>query len=291
MVIIKYLEIKYILLTILALLFFNISCTKEDKNNSKAKVGVKIVSTYSAYTEILNSLGAGSSIVGATKNDARLLNVKSIGTHLAPSLEAIISCNPDVVLLSRYREEHTLRLTESLEKIGVKVLSLKPSTIDETLLVIDTLGKLSGYQNEATKLIKNILDDVEFIKSKVMNLSDSSKKRVFLEVRSEPNMLTCGKKSIAYDIIKMAGGIPVFEQQKKVLPVSIEKLYDLNIDFYFQQKGIMNKNPVNPGEIEQLKQLSSIKNGEFAVIDEKLISRPGPRIGEAVKVIYKNLYE
>lgn len=280
--------------TIIFLLFFlvcGLACTKRSENSDKNNSNVRIVSTYSAYTEILISIGAKSTIVGATKNDADILNVTSIGTHLSPSLEAIISCKPDVVLLSRHREEHTLRLTESLEKIGIKVISLKPSTIDEVISVIDTLGKVSNCHENASQIIMSIKKDVEFVFKRVELIPDSLKMRVFLEVRSEPNLLTCGKNSIAYDIIKRAGGIPVFDQPKKILPVSMEKLYDLNIDFYFQQKGIMNKNPVNPGNIKQLKRLKSIKNEDYAILEEALISRPGPRVGEAVKLIFEYLYK
>lgn len=271
------------------MMFFG--CSTKSSDIDAVKSDVRIVSTYSAFTEILISIGARSTIVGATKNDADILNVKSVGTHLAPSLEAIISCDPNIVLLSRHREEHTLRLTESLEKMGINVLLLSPSTIDEVLLAIDTLGKISGNLNNSINLIKSISNDVSFVKRKVENISDSKKKRIFLEVRSEPNLLTCGKSSIAYDIIKTAGGTLVFDNPKKVMPVSIEKLYDLKIDFYFQQKGIMNRKPKKPKDVIQLKRLTAIQNDAFAIIDEKLISRPGPRVGEAAKIVYEHLYK
>lgn len=267
------------------------SCTSDKKKANREIEKLRIVSAYSAFSEILESIGAKDNIVGATRGYAKILNVNSIGTHLSPSLESIIACKPDVVLLSRHREEHTLRLKESLEKINVNVMTFKPETITDVIELIDTLGKIVDRQENADRINKSIINSVNKVDNILSEIPDSSKKRVFFEVRGEPNLLTCGETSIAFDIIKKAGGIPVMKKKKKVFPISTEMLYGLDIDFYLQQKGVMNKNPIKPSEMQQLKKLNAIQNGEFAVVDEKLISRPGPRVGEAVEVLYKLFYK
>jgi len=68
-----------------------------------------------------------------------------------------------------------------------------------------------------------------------------------------------------------------------VHPFDLERLIAADPDYYLIQKGAMNRSPVSPEKRKVIQELKCIKNGNWSIVDETLISRPGPNVAEAVK--------
>lgn len=251
---------------------------------------VRIVSGYTAFTEILTALGAENRIVATTTRDAAILNIASIGSHMKPDIEAIVACRPDLVLLSSRRPALVEQVKIKLSGLEAAVFTSHPITVDDVLDLINSLGNLTNKEDTAAGLIRDAKVKLESVAGKIANIPEAERPLVFLEVRSSPSLLSCGTESIAFDIIRLAGGRPLCTLAGTVVRVDIEAVIDGRPDFYIQQVGAMNRNPQDLTKHQILGSLECIREGRFVRMDEALISRPGPRVAEAVEKVYGILY-
>lgn len=251
---------------------------------------MRIVSGYAAFTEILIAIDIKDRIVAANSADAKELQVPSIGSHMKPDIEAIIAARPDLVILSSRRPQLVEILRDKLVDTKILIVAEYPHTVDDTFKFIQKLGRLTKTENKANMLVEQAEFSLQAIDNAVAAVPESKRPIVFLEVRNSPSLLTCGKDSIAYDIIRRAGGIPAFTLSGSVLHIDIEDLIVAKPDFYIQQYGAMNRNPPPPSQHQIIGELACVKNGSVLKIDEKLISRPGPRVTAAIIKLHKELY-
>ena len=109
----------------------------------------RIITLLPSLAETVCALGACNKIVGTdrytTWPDA-LQKVSKVGGGLDPNIEAIVALKPDVVLVSA-----SSRASARLRALGVRVVVLEPRTHAETLLVLQTVGKILGLPPSAAQ--------------------------------------------------------------------------------------------------------------------------------------------
>jgi len=250
----------------------------------------RVISLYGGLTETLYALGLGSCIVGVANSDdypAEVLTKPKVGTHFNPSIEKILSLNPDLVLAKNRRGRTSEALTY-LEKAGIGIFTADPHTIDDFFVLVKTLGKIFQYQDKAAGLIKEYERKLEREQRKVA--TRRQKKKVFFEVRYHDHaLIAAGGKSIVNEIIRVAGGINIVESPRQHINYSIEKLLNIQPDIYIVQRGPMNRSPL-PAERPLFRDLIAVKKGQVFSVDEKKYSRFGPRTIEAIIELENILY-
>lgn len=133
--------------------------------------------------------------------------------------------------------------------------------------------------------------EIAEISAKTNALSKDRRPKVFIEIWDEP-LTTAGKHSFIDELIEIAGGTNIAYDTKR--PYSI-----------FSPEEVLRRNPdciiltymVNEKPISTLKQrfgwqnISAVKNMRvYNDINPDLLLRPGPRVTEAIKEIFKRLF-
>lgn len=253
------------------------------------KIPERIVSLSPANTEILFAVGAGDKVVGVTSfcdYPAETKDVNKIGTFEGPNLELIQKANPDVVLAGGYIQED---LITSLEQLNIPVISTEATDFNSIFDSIALIGKLSGNEQKAEEVVKGMKDKIAEIQDKV---KDQTPKSAFYVVWTDP-LTTAGSGTFINDVIKTAGGINTAEKVEYWAKYSAEQLVKDNPEyllsaFHSTNEGItadfFKQSPV-------FKNLDSVKNGKVHLMsDDNVISRPGPRIVQAIEEVAKVLH-
>ncbi|MDY7001944.1 MAG: ABC transporter substrate-binding protein [Thermodesulfobacteriota bacterium] len=248
----------------------------------------RIISLYGAFNEILAGMGLTHSIVARTKADELpgLDDRPGIGTHMRPNVELVLGLAPDVVLQIGGRRGALLAV-EQISAHGIPVAVFSPVTVDELFSVIVRIGRLTREEEKALSLIERMKVRLDAVRCRLQDLT--SRPSVFFEVRY-PNLLGAGQGSIVNDVIVRAGGVNCVRSEKKIVRLGEEALLGLNPDAYVVQKGPMNANPLPPSKRPIFKSLKAVQAGRVFEVDEKLYSRPGPRIVRAVEELAKFLH-
>src|SRR5688572_23345179 len=118
-----------------------VACERAPARVGTGASAQRIVTLLPAATDVLLALGATDRIVGRTDFDsaASLVAVASFGRTLAPSVEAILALNPDLVILPAFLPD--LEATRALlSRQEVDVLAPRLHTLADLQVLIDSLA-------------------------------------------------------------------------------------------------------------------------------------------------------
>ena len=251
----------------------------------------RIISLAPSNTEILFALGLDEEIVGITDYcdypPEKIAQKEKIGGFATPNFEKIVSLNPDIVFATSGVQKQAI---ERLEELGVKIYILEAETMENLLIEIKNIGKLTGKSQQAQELIAAMEKRIKAVKEKLSNIPEDQKPKVFLEIWHDP-LWTAPKKTLIYQVIELAGGkhaITIEGDWNQVTTVDPESVIDANPDVILL--AFENSDPISVYELAGWSAVSAVKNKRVFQIDPDIISRPGPRIIDALEQIAKILY-
>jgi len=244
----------------------------------------RAVSLAPNLTEMVFAIGAGDRLVGVTTycnypEEAKA--IQKVGDTLNPNMESIIALKPDVVLVSTASQIENF--TKTLDQNGIAVFVTNPNSIDSVNTNLLKLGDLFGKTSGAQAL-------VETLHKRSTNASAADKKRerlrVLVQLETE-TIFTVGKASFITDIIEKAGGKSVTDNvDSAYFPLSKETAVATQPDVIILSDSESNRRPN-----EVFKDSPAVKNGRILRVDADILSRPGPRLIDALEQISNYLNE
>lgn len=243
----------------------------------------RIVSTAPSVTENIFAVGAGDRLVGVTTfcnypEEAKA--IPKIGDTMTPNMESIIALKPDVVFVSTASQIEVF--TQTLADNGIAVYVTNPKSFDD---VIDDLGKLGGLFG-TTERVGQMLPELKRRVGAVQdNVRGEKQLGVFVQISREP-LFTVGKGSFLNVLVEKAGGRSVTADVETAYPkLSKETAIALEPDVI-----IISESPDNEGPNEVFRNSPAVRNGRVYKINADLLSRPGPRLVDALEQIAKFLH-
>lgn len=253
----------------------------------------RVVSLLPSNTEILFAVGAGPQVVGVTDfcdYPPQVRGLPRVGGIVPGSLsvERVVSLAPDLVLSGGRLQQPVI---EALERLGIPVFALEPRTIEGVYDNIRKVGRLTGHPEQAEAVVQTMQRRVQAVRQAVADLPPQDRVRVFYEVWDNP-LMTAGPSTFIGQLIELAGGINVFADLRQDWPqVSLEELVRRDPDVIL--------GPATHGSglvVDELRRrpgwqnLRAVQNGRVHLVEDNLISRPGPRLVEGLEQVARALY-
>ncbi|GBE12515.1 corrinoid ABC transporter substrate-binding protein [bacterium BMS3Bbin14] len=276
-------------------------CVIVDRSGNRIvikKPFTRIISLYGAHTENLFSLGLDQEVIGVSRHEAfpPLALIKPAFSY-HDDAERFLAARPDLVLIRPMIARGYGNLVRKLRQAGITVVSLQPTTIGEVYSYWRDLGKLTGREKQAEKMVSEFKAGLARIHALVQKIPPARRKQVYFEA-IHSKMKTFSPSSIAIFALKTAGGINVAGDARSVRGTNIAaygKEHILaradEIDVYLAQKGAMNhinvRRIVEEGGFGAIK---AVRNGQVYIIDEKIVSRPTLRLLDGIYEIGRFLY-
>jgi iron complex transport system substrate-binding protein len=254
-------------------------------------IKTRYVSLAPANTEILYSLGLEENIVGVTRlcdHPPRAKDKQVVGDFSNPSIEKIVSLEPDIIFATGLEQAPTV---EKLKKLGLRVYVSDPSNFKELFSCVKDIGRLTGTEKQAENLINSMKAEIQGIETKVKNIPSGQRRKIFIEIWHTP-LMTAGKGSFVDELIEIAGGINIAHDLPKPYSyISPEQV--IKEDPGCIIIGYMEKEPEqNIAKRLGFKEIKAVKDSRvYNDVDPDLMLRPGPRLVEGLKEIHKRLYQ
>jgi iron complex transport system substrate-binding protein len=246
-----------------------------------------IVSLSAAHVEVLYAIGAGDQLIaGDLFSDcpaaaAELEQLDSFN----PSVEAITALEPDLVVLGFSNPD----LQTALEGVGISSLLLEPpADVDGVLVDLELLGRVTGHPEEAIAYAAGMDARIDEIVAELPEADAPPK--VFHEV---DNLLyTAGPGSFVgdlYEILKVeniaeATGEPFPQMTQEAI---IEAAPDVIVLADEEAGESAETVSARPG----WDAIPAVQDRRIYAVDPDIVSRPGPRVIEALETLSGLLYE
>jgi len=248
----------------------------------------RVISLIPSATETVVALGATDRIVGRTRYDVapEVAALPSVGGGLDPSIEAIVALHPDLVL--GWENDKRQEVRQKLAALGVPVFALRTEDTVDVFRNLATIGRLTGRDSAARAIAATVRRDFDAVRRSV---AGRPRPRVFYVVFNDPPM-TAGPHTFVAQLIGLAGGESVFPDVQQLWPtVSMEEIVRRAPDLVIVPRGTRSRGEAPGTALAELRarggwrDVGAVKAGHVVTVDENLVNRPGPHLGEAARAL------
>ncbi|CAN5762486.1 ABC transporter substrate-binding protein [soil metagenome] len=234
-------------------------------------------------TENIFAVGAGDRLVGVTtfcNYPPAAEKIQKVSDTQTPNMETIVALKPDVVFVSTASQLENF--TKILDERNIAVFVTNPNSFEDVFKNLKTFGEIFDRDEQAENLVIELKQRVANIEKE---LAGKSSVKVFVQIDKD-SLYTVGKESFITDLIERAGGESVTKTVATAYPkISKETALALNPDVI-----ILSESPNNLEPNEVFKNSNAVKNGKVFKINADIISRPSPRLVDALEQIAAYLH-
>lgn len=246
----------------------------------------RIVSLAPSLTESLFAIGAGEQIAGRTTfcdYPVEALRIPSVGGMTDPSIESIVARHPDLIVMSM--EGNTPDDFPRLTSLGIPVYVSNPRTLEGIYRSLDHLGVLTDRQTQA----RHLIDSLRHSEQELRGTQAPRGLSALVLVSLQP-LMAAGGNTLLNELLRLAGA----RNPAALLPghypaISREMVIADPPDALFLTGDL----PADPATLTSLfpewKRLRAVREGHVYSLDAAVVSRPGPRSLEALRLLIKGL--
>jgi iron complex transport system substrate-binding protein len=267
--------------------------TVTDDNGNSATIAARperIVSTAPANTETLFAIGVGDRVVGVSSLDEyppEVAGIAKIGDYQA-NTEAIVALDPDLVVGYSGNEEALAPLADA----GVPVLIFNPTDLESVYANITAIGAATGAVEGAASVVESLRAYIREIQEAALATGESP--TVFYAL--DNTLWTCGPGSFVDELLTLANATNVAAQPKAdgsaadaYYQFSAEQLVAADPDVILLPGSIYTSAEEFTAD-PRFGSLTAVTEGRVFVIDDVIVTLPGPRIGEGLKVLAEAIH-
>jgi len=258
----------------------------------------RIISLYAAHTENLFQLGLDDAIIGVTeREDFPSTALEKPSFTPRDSVGKFLDACPDLVLIRPAQQAASAALWADLERQGVIVAALEPSTVPEMYDYWRTLGVLTGKEVQAEEMVGRFKDGLFMARQRVESIDPARRPGVFFE-SIHRRIATFTPDSMPIFVLETAGGRnvaadAVSRQGTTIADYGLERMLakSAEIDVYLTRYGEMN--PVNVKDITTgpaASHIKAVRDRNVFLVDERLVSLPTMRLLRGIEAVHTLLH-
>ncbi len=258
----------------------------------------RIISLAPNVTEILFALGLGNNIVGVTTfcdYPPEAKKKPKIGGMSNPSLEAVVSLKPDLVVVTT--DGNPKEFEERLVSMKINTFIFDARRLSDLPQGIRVLAAALGVKDRGERLARNIEDGIrrtseerqtnsgrqKGMDSAIRNSQSEIRKKVLFIVWPEP-LIVAGPGTVIDDAIKRLGYENIAGTAKTAYPkYSLEEAIRSEPDVIVIGRGSgMDMHAVSRGILQKMKSVPAVKSGLVCYLGDGLY-RLGPRVVKGIE--------
>jgi iron complex transport system substrate-binding protein len=247
----------------------------------------RIVSLAPHVTELLFSAGAGERVVGTTEFSdypAAAKAIPRVGSSTLLDLERIVQLEPDLIVVWGHGTPESQ--LDRLRSLGIPLFYNEPRVLDDIPRGILRLGVLAGTEPQARQAADLFSTRLASLRSRY---ADHRPVRLFWQVWEHPLLTISGRHFIS-DVIRLCGGVNVFEALPALVPaVAIESVVAANPEAIITTTTDAADGSDGLDTWRKLPSLAATTRGHLIALDADTIHRASPRILDGAAVLCEQL--
>lgn len=256
------------------------------------KPAERIVALAASDCEILYAIGAGETLVGRGEYcdyPAEVLNVPSVQSGSETNVEQIIALEPQVVIMSIMAQSKDQ--VGILEDAGIKVVAVNAQDIEGVYTAIGLMGTITGKDLGAAGLVNDMKAAFAELSGKIVGDGTAT---IYFEVSPlEYGLWTAGSGTFMNELAVMLGLTNAFADVQGWGEISQEQVIERNPDYIVTIAMYFGEGLKPVDEImgrEGWQKMKAISGNRVYNVNSDEISRPGPRLADALATMYNFIY-
>ncbi len=257
----------------------------------------RIVSLSPSITEILFAIGAGNRLIAVTpfcEYPPEAQKLPRVGGESGWNIEFLRKLNPDLVLASVIVPADTV---QAIRSSGITVLAFQHAGMKGTLEDIRAIGSRVGSA-AAEELLRELNRRQQKLQARVASTLRTAARPRALLLYGMDGLFSAGKTSFAGEILEFAGGRNIAAAVSGDWPqLSMEFIIRENPEVLLLAEGYGKGARGNMEQaMRQIREnpswqlVSAVQSGRVHLVENQLLSIPGPRMIEAAEKVFAVLH-
>ena len=245
-----------------------------------------IVSLTPATTEILFAVGAGPRVRGVTDADdyppaaKQITAVVKLGTV---DVEKIVGLGADLVIAGGNSFISPDAIAK-LRSVGIPVVVVYAPNVAGVYRDIELVAAAAGDAAGGQALVASMQVQADAVVAAVA-AAGAPRPRVFYELDATKQIYTFADGIVQDELIRLAGGDPITTGSPTVFSIPLEKLVVADPELILLGDAAYGTTPAQVKARPGWAVMTAVKTGAIRPINDTLVSRPGPRLVEALRAL------
>jgi iron complex transport system substrate-binding protein len=245
----------------------------------------QIVTLTPAATETLFELGVGDRIVGKVEDftpfpDAAAA-IPDVAKFGSVDVEQIVGLETDLVIAGGDNFNPPEAIAQ-LRDLGIPVLVVFAPDVETALADIELIGQAVGRPDEAAAIVEDVQADFDAVAAAT---EGTTPVRTFYELDASAGYFGPAPDYFGTEMIRIAGGDPLTSGTDGVYQVEAEQILDFDPEVILLGDAAYGVTPEQVAERPGWDVLTAVKDGAVRPIDDVIVTRPGPRLGEGIRAL------
>ncbi len=255
----------------------------------------QIISLAPSLTQTVFALGAEDRLVGRTRFclwPPEAVAIKNIGGPAVPEIESIMALKPDLILATTLTPIEVVR---QIEALGMLIAIFKQEGVEGTFSDMQVIGRLTGTAAQADAAIHKLEKRRRDLAEKVD--ATGMRPRTLL-LYGVDGLYSAKVGTFPSDMIELAGGDNVVKTTASDWPqLSMESIIEWNPEVILvtlrisgEENKLADKIKADWKEDTRWTTVSAVINQRIYILDDTLMSVPGPLMIETAETIAKVIH-
>lgn len=234
----------------------------------------RVVTLAPSLTETVLALESGPLLVGVTRFDERpeVAALPRVGGFTDLSVETVLALKPDLVVAQKAPGNQ--KPIETLASLGVPVLALPLTSVEDSLDAIAELGRVLKKQGQADQLIRSFRETRRRVHAEAR--AQKVAPRVLLVYGFSP-FVVAGPGSFGHELLVDCGAVNLVEKAPTSYPIySLEEAVTLAPDLVIDAAD-------TPTGREQVQELPQLKKARWVTLPTRDLLHPGPALARGLE--------
>ncbi|HYC59670.1 MAG TPA: helical backbone metal receptor [Thermoanaerobaculia bacterium] len=249
----------------------------------------RIVALAPSSAEIAAALGLGDAIVGVTNYTdwpPRTKNLPQVGSYVNIDVEAVVALRPDLVLATDDGNPPTT--LRRLERLGLRVVTLRLRDFDSIQQSILSLGRMVGREDEGRRAVAKMKRVATCVSERTRTVA---RPRVLFAYQLGP-IVSAGKGTFTNQLLAMAGADSITKDVEQSYPhLSVESVVTRAPEVIV----VSSMNPAADANradtwLKKWPAMPAVRNRRVHLIDSTNLDRPSQRVVHGLALLARTIH-
>ena len=231
----------------------------------------RVISLAPSITETIIALGAKDALIAVSRfcDFPEVAKLPKAGGFNDLSVETIVALKPQLLVVAK--SPGNQKSVETLARLGISVLALPLTTVDDVTTSMTELGRALGRDSVA----KTMVEELAAARLKERSVVVPRPKVVLFVVGFAP-LVVAGPGSFAHELLEDCGAKNAAQKAPTAYPTySLEKAVTLVPDV------VIDASDVKDGR-DAVEKLGAMKKAKWVTVPTKALLHPGPALAKAL---------